>query len=149
MPFEILDAFRAEMSGDWISEIEKTNIIIKKLEESKIDSILSPTDPDPKDRKQLAISYNVLMQTHLRRFLCLIDSMELLWNSERLLPCTMMGRSCMESAAMPLLINTKLEKFINTKDFNKAFHWIASHILLVRTDVKGSGFDDISLKKYI
>jgi hypothetical protein len=76
MPFEILDSFRPEMSSDWISEIEKTNVIIKQLEKSKINSIFSPTDPDLKDRKQLAISYNVLMQAHLRRFLCLIDSME-------------------------------------------------------------------------
>ena len=144
MPFEILDSFRPEMSSDWISEIEK---IIKQLEKSKINSIFSPTDPDLKDRKQLAISYNVLMQAHLRRFLCLIDSMELMWNNERLLPCTMMGRSCMESAAMPMLINTTLEKCINTKDFNRAVHWIASHILLVRTDLQGSGFDDIKLKK--
>ena len=53
----------------------------------------------------------------------------------------------MESAAMPMLINTTLEKCINTKDFNRAFHWIASHILLVRTDLQGSGFDDIKLKK--
>jgi hypothetical protein len=59
MPFEILDSFRPEMSSDWISEIEK---IIKQLEKSKINSIFSPTDPDLKDRKQLAISYNVLMQ---------------------------------------------------------------------------------------
>jgi hypothetical protein len=53
----------------------------------------------------------------------------------------------MESAAMPMLINTTLEKCINTKDFNRAFHWIASHILLVRTDLQGSGFEDIKLKK--
>jgi hypothetical protein len=39
------------------------------------------------------------------------------------------------------------EKCINTKDFNRAFHGIASHILLVRTDLQGSGFDDIKLKK--
>lgn len=35
MPFEILDSFRPEMSSDWISEIEKTNVIIKQLEKSK------------------------------------------------------------------------------------------------------------------
>jgi len=100
MPFEILESFRSKMSDDWISQIGETNKIIEGLEKRKVDFIPLPNPPDANSKEHLNRSYNVLMQAHLRRFLCLIDSMELTWNSGRLLPCTIMGRSCMESAAI-------------------------------------------------
>lgn len=146
MPFEISESLKKEMIPDWISQIEKYNNAIEVLKRSKVDFMALPNPPDAKNKEQLNRNYNVLMQAHLRRFLCLIDSMELTWNTGRLLPCAMMGRACMESAATTMLINSKLEKHIIDKTYNKAYYWIASHMLSVRKDIEVSGYDDLKLQ---
>jgi hypothetical protein len=146
MPFETPDFLRKEMSDDWIAQITETNRIIKELEKRKVDLIALPHPPDVTNKHHMNRAYNVLMQAHLRRFLCLIDCMELTWNTGRLLPCTMMGRACMESAAIVVLINSKLKKHITETDYNKAYYWVASHMLLVKTDIEAHGFEDVKLK---
>jgi hypothetical protein len=146
MSFEIPESFRPEMSDEWIDQIEQTNRIISEIEKRKVDFIPLPNPPDATKKEHMKRGYSTLMQAHLRRFLCLIDCMELTWNTGRLLPCTIMGRSCMESAAIVVLINSKLEKQITAKDYNKAYYWIASHMLLVKTDIEASGFEDVKLK---
>ena len=124
------------MSDKWIAQIEQTNRIIEQIEKHKVDVILLPNPPDATNKEHFIRAYNVLMQAHLRRFLCLVDCMELTWNTGQLLPCSIMGRSCMESAAIVVLINSKLEKQIAAKDYNKAYYWVASHMLLVKTDIE-------------
>ncbi len=52
----------------------------------------------------------------------------------------------MESAAVAVFINSKLDKHIVDKDYNKAYYWIASHTLLVRVDIEANDFDDVKLK---
>jgi hypothetical protein len=42
----------------------------------------------------------------------------------------------MENAAIVVLINSKLEKQIAARDYNKAYYWIASHMLFVKTDIE-------------
>lgn len=146
MPFELLNSFRSELSDASIAQIGETNRLIAVLEKRKVDFIAIPNLPDAKNKEHLCHIYNVLMQAHLRRFLCLIDSMELTWNSGQLLPCTIMGRSCMECAAIAIFVNYKLEKHISDKAYNKAFYWIASHTMLMRKVIDTKGFDALKFK---
>ncbi|MGB7976501.1 MAG: hypothetical protein WCF81_19615 [Roseiarcus sp.] len=146
MPFEISESLKKEMTSEWISQIGRYNHDIEALKKSKVNLIALSKPPDPKNKEQLNCIYGVLMQAHLRRFLCLIDGMELTWNTGRILPCTMMGRGCMESAATAILINSKLEKHIKDKTYNKAYHWVASHMLAVHKDMELSGYDDLKLQ---
>jgi hypothetical protein len=146
MPFELSDALKAQMTDDWVTQIDQTQRILRVIEKRRVDFIALPNPPDLTNKEHLNRSYNVLIQSHLRRFLCLIDAMELTWNTGRLLPCTIMGRSCMESAAMLALINTKLQKLVGDKNYNKAYFWVASNMLLVKTDIEAFGYEDVSLK---
>ena len=144
--FTITTAMVAEGGDELRSRLDEINEWVKRLAAQKSEQLLVAQTPDCRDRQHLRNFYTIFIHCHLRRILCLVEVMQDTWNSEQLFPCSILGRIAMEGAATMVSINGNLQKYISAKDYDRAYFWIASHVLATkRTDVPPE-FSDLKLK---
>jgi hypothetical protein len=144
--FRITTAMEVEGGAELRSRLDEINEWVKFLVAQKVEQLSTTQTADCRDPQHFRNLYTILIHCHLRRLLCLVEAMQDTWNSEKLFPCSILGRVAMEGAAIMVSINESLQKYISAKDYDRAYFWIASHVLATKRTDAPPKFSDLKLK---
>ena len=115
--------------------LEMSNRDLAHLAEQRVPWIHGACSIDIQNPDNLRFLFDHYRYSSLERFLDVADSMSLLWNAGRFITCMMLERTFLESVAAQHLFVSEFEKHIKSKNYDKAYLWVASNVFALKSDL--------------